>query len=135
MIAAPLPGEPIIFKIVNSAFIGTFLEQQLRDRDIRCLVITGLTTDHCVSATTRMAANLGFKVYCVSDGPATFDCLGPRGKRYTADEVHNVSLASLSGEFATIVNTERSRCNTRIVAGVAVTMYARKEYAPTVGRA
>ena len=47
--AQPLPGEPVIYKSVNSAFIGTDLEERLRAREIHTLVIVGITTDHCVS--------------------------------------------------------------------------------------
>ena len=42
------PGEPVIVKHVNSAFIGTDLEQRLRQTGIRSLVIVGATTNHCV---------------------------------------------------------------------------------------
>lgn len=101
----PLNGEPIIQKHVNSAFIGTDLEDQLRRRRIDTVVITGLTTNHCVSTTTRMAGNLGFKTYVVSDATATFDRLGPDGRLFPAEQVHDVSLASLHGEFATVTTT------------------------------
>ncbi|WP_246035471.1 cysteine hydrolase family protein [Dictyobacter kobayashii] len=53
------PGETLITKQVNSAFIGTPLEELLRERQITTLVIGGLTTNHCVETTTRMAGNLG----------------------------------------------------------------------------
>ena len=56
----PKDGEPIIKKNVNSAFIGTDLKQQLDQSNIKKLVIAGLTTDHCVSTTTRMAGNYGY---------------------------------------------------------------------------
>jgi nicotinamidase-related amidase len=39
--------------------IGTDLLRVLREPGIRQLVVAGLTTDHCVSTSVRMAANLG----------------------------------------------------------------------------
>jgi nicotinamidase-related amidase len=102
---APRRGEPVIKKSVHSAFIGTGLEKRLRRRGIRTVVVTGLTTDHCVATTARMAGNLGFDTYVVSDATATFDREGVDGKRYSAEEVHAVNLASLNQEFAKIVTT------------------------------
>lgn len=101
--AAPLPGEPVVTKSVNSAFIGTGLEDDLRARGIGTLVVAGLVTNHCVSTTVRMAGNLGFATYVVSDATAAFDRVGPDGARYDAETVHGVSLASLHDEFATVV--------------------------------
>lgn len=101
----PLDGEPIVQKHVNSAFIGTDLEDQLRRSGIDTVVITGLTTNHCVSTTTRMAGNLGFNTYVVGDAAATFDRLGPDGRLFPAEQVHDVSLASLHEEFATVTTT------------------------------
>ncbi|HVA96267.1 MAG TPA: cysteine hydrolase family protein [Candidatus Acidoferrales bacterium] len=104
-IVAPLPGEPLITKTVNSALIGTNLEKQLRKQKIDTVVIVGLTTDHCVSTTSRMAGNLGFTVYVVSDATATFDRKGYNGKQYSAKMMHEAALVSLQNEFATIIDT------------------------------
>lgn len=101
----PLPGETLITKQVNSAFIGTSLETLLRQRHITTLVVTGLTTNHCVETTVRMAGNLGFLTYLVSDATATFDRMGPDGRIHRAEDIHTISLTSIHGEFAQVVTT------------------------------
>lgn len=100
--AEPQDGEPVFRKTVNSAFVGTTLERFLREAGIDSLAIVGLTTDHCVSSTTRNAANLGFSVVVIEDATATFGRTGPDGVRYSAEQMHGVELASLHGEFARV---------------------------------
>jgi len=102
----PIGSEPIIQKKVNSAFIGTDLKERLDRLKSTQLVIAGLTTDHCVSTTTRMAGNFGFDTFLVSDATATFNKKGVDGENYPAELIHATSLASLKDEFATIVNIE-----------------------------
>ena len=99
----PMGSEPIIKKNVNSAFIGTNLKDRLDRLKINKLVIAGLTTDHCVSTTTRMAGNFGFDTFLVSDATATFNKKGTCGENYSAELIHATALASLNNEFATIV--------------------------------
>jgi nicotinamidase-related amidase len=105
-IVKPLEDEPLIQKNVNNAFVGTELEKRLRQSDYSTLVITGLTTDHCVSTTARMAGDLGFNTFVVSDATATFDRVGPDGKLSDAEAIHTIALVSLHEEFATITDTE-----------------------------
>ena len=102
---APVAGEAVIEKSVNSAFIGTSLEIDLRRAGCRGLIIVGLTTNHCVSTTARTAGNLGFVTSVVFDATATFDRVGPDGIEYRAELIHAMALSDLHGEFATIVDT------------------------------
>lgn len=101
----PISGEIVIKKSVNSAFIGTNLKEQLDQNNISTLVIVGLTTDHCVSTTTRMAGNFGYETFVISDATATFNKKGLEGQNYPAELIHETALASLNGEFATVVTT------------------------------
>lgn len=100
----PLANEPLLVKHVNSAFIGTDLQERLEKQKITALVIVGLTTNHCVSTTTRMAGNFGFEVYLISDATATFDRKGLNGEVFDAELIHQTALASLNEEFATVLD-------------------------------
>jgi len=102
----PSENEQVFQKRVNSAFIGTGLEDALRQLGITTLVMVGLTTPHCISTSARMAGNLGFNAYLVEDAIAAFEITGPDGKRYSPEEVHAISLATLHGEFATVVDSK-----------------------------
>lgn len=103
----PRADEPLIIKGVNSAFIGTDLQERLESQNITTLVIAGLTTNHCVSTTTRMAGNFGFEVYVISDASATFDRKGLNGEIFPAELVHQTALASLNEEFAQVIDSSK----------------------------
>lgn len=103
--AAERDGEPVLWKSVNSAFIGTGLEAMLRERGIRSVVISGATSNHCVETTTRMAGNLGFDARFVADATWTFDRRGPDGRLHRAEDIQAMTEANLSDEFAEIVST------------------------------
>lgn len=102
----PAAGEPIFQKQVNSAFIGTGLEEYLSDNNYDILVVMGLTTNQCVSTTVRMAGNMGYETYVISDATAAFDLVDHTGRQFEAADVHAISLASLHEEFATVLNTK-----------------------------
>ncbi|QBA63616.1 cysteine hydrolase family protein [Muriicola soli] len=104
-ITAPQEGEPIVEKNSNSAFINTPLHQKLQDLNISHLVLVGLTTSHCVSSTARMAGNFGYHTFVISDATATFDIVSPKGLRYEASLVHEITLANLHNEFAAVLDT------------------------------
>ncbi|CAM3902826.1 MULTISPECIES: cysteine hydrolase family protein [Flavobacterium] len=103
----PLENEPIITKNVNSAFIGTDLKEQLDQLNCTSLVIVGITTNHCVSTSTRMAGNFGYETYLISDATATFDRVGINGEKYDSELIHLTTLANLNEEFATVWDFEK----------------------------
>ncbi|MFC5044300.1 cysteine hydrolase family protein [Aquimarina hainanensis] len=105
-IVTPLPTEVVIKKSVNSAFIGTDLKERLNSLHADTVIIVGLTTDHCVSTTTRMAANFGYNTFLIHDATATFNKKDHNGQLYSAQEIHDTAIASLHEEFATILNTD-----------------------------
>ncbi|KYG29466.1 cysteine hydrolase family protein [Alkalihalobacillus trypoxylicola] len=105
-IVEPKKGDVVITKKVNSSFIGTELESFLHQNKIHSLVVTGLTTPHCVSTTVRMSSNLGFKTYLIEDATAAFGMTDHQNVYYDAETIHGLSIATLHQEFATILSTQ-----------------------------
>ena len=103
----PLDNEVVITKKVNSAFIGTKLDNILYNMNIKTLVFVGMTTNHCISSTVRMSGNLGFETYLISDSTACYDTMGMDGKMIDCNIIYESSLANLSEEFATIINSNK----------------------------
>ena len=103
--AMPLDGEAVVAKHVNCAFIGTDLEARLRSAGTQSLVICGVITDNSVEATVRVAGNLGFDVWLAEDACWTFARRDRRGRVWPAEDVHNLSLAILEGEYCRIATT------------------------------
>lgn len=111
--AAPRDGELVIEKRVHSAFIGTKLEEVLRNHfggNPGRLWITGLALDQSVTSTVRMAENLGVcdgadgrkgVVSLIEDATAAWE----KDDGVKADIVHKVHVTSLR-DFATIDKAE-----------------------------
>ena len=104
--AKPCGKEPTFVKHVNSGFIGTSLENSLRAMNVHDVVLMGFTTDHCVSTTTRMAANFGFNVHLSVDALCCFDRMDFEENTLQAELIHKTALASLHNEFATVCSQE-----------------------------
>lgn len=72
----PAPDEPVVVKHRYSAFIGTGLDQLLKERGIRSLLLTGVATDVCVESTGRDGYFLDYYVTLVGD------CCGAAREEY-----------------------------------------------------
>ena len=102
----PINDEMVLTKKVNSAFIGTGLNEILKKSKIETIVIVGMTTNHCISTTVRMSGNLGYKTYLISDSTACFNTIGLDGKEIDCNVIYNSAMASLKNEFAEIINSK-----------------------------
>lgn len=101
----PLRHEHVVEKNVPDAFINTALERWLRVREVNRIVLVGVSTNNSVEASARTAGNLGFDTVVVLDATFAFAMTDYAGRLRSADEVHAMSLANLSGEYATIMDT------------------------------
>ncbi len=85
----PLPGEPVFDKPGKGAFYATELEAYLRANDVQYLIVTGVTTHCCVSATVKEANDRGYDCLVLSDATAAY-----------TDEEHESALRILYGNGA-----------------------------------
>ena len=102
----PQAHEHVVEKNVPDAFTHSGLERWLHARGHRALVIAGVSTNNSVEATARSAGNLGFQTHVVADACFAFGKTDLRGVDHPAEEVHQMALANLQGEYATIIDTE-----------------------------
>lgn len=98
-------GDIVVEKDVNSGFVGTSLEVQLRRAGVSRLVLVGFFTNMCIESTARMSGNLGFDTYVVHDCCATSNRVGIDGTDYEPEQVHNMAIANMHGEFCTAITT------------------------------
>ncbi len=91
---SPEDGDLVIEKHRHSAFAGTELDQVLRDRGIRTLVMAGVQTHVCVESTLRDASARGY--YVVVPG----DCVGSFDR-----DLHNKTLRCVEMHFGEVVES------------------------------
>lgn len=103
---APRDDEHVVEKHVPDAFTHSGLERWLHARGQRELVICGVSTNNSVEATARSAGNLGFTTHVVADACLAFELTDLRGVRHAAEEVHQMALANLQGEYAQVIGSE-----------------------------
>jgi nicotinamidase-related amidase len=63
----PMESEPVVVKHRVSAFIDTDLSAILRGYQAKHLILAGVTTSGCVLSTTRIAADLDFRLTILRD--------------------------------------------------------------------
>src|SRR5262245_29547299 len=68
----PADGEPVLDKPGKGAFFATDLDLVLHDRGISSLVVTGVTTEVCVSTTVREANDRGYECLVLEDCVASY---------------------------------------------------------------
>lgn len=103
--ALPRGEEAVVGKQTNSAFIGTELEAMLESAGATTLVVAGVLTHNSLEATVRHAGNLGFRVAVPEDACWAVDVVDRTGRRWTAEDVHQLSLAVLDGAYAEVTTT------------------------------
>jgi nicotinamidase-related amidase len=64
---APEPGEAVIPKTRYSGFFRTNLEEQLRQRGVTGLILTGVVTNICILYTAADAVSRGYRVQVPGD--------------------------------------------------------------------
>jgi ureidoacrylate peracid hydrolase len=89
----PAPGEMVVWKHRFDAFIETDLDLVLRSRQVRALVVAGVTTEVCVESTVRHAFFRDYACLVPRDAVAAYD-----------EEMHDRSLRLMDRFFARVVD-------------------------------
>jgi nicotinamidase-related amidase len=101
-LVSPRPGERVITKHYPNSFLKTSLLEELRTVDPDEVVICGAMSNMCIDATTRAAADFGFRCVVVHDACAASD-LRFGGRTVGALDVHTAFMAALGAAYARVV--------------------------------
>ena len=100
---ATQPADIQIEKNFCDSFIDTDLDEQLRSRGIRRLIIAGLQTDYCIDTSCRSAASHGYAVILASDAHTTLDHETLSASQFVAHHNHILRhLESGTGSIKTV---------------------------------
>ncbi|MES2219753.1 MAG: hydrolase [Acidobacteriota bacterium] len=88
-------GDLLITKRQWGAFYGTGLEQQLRRRGVRTIVIGGVATNFGVESTARVAYDRGFELVFVEDAMSSM-----------SEEMHRFAVQSIFPRMGRVRSTE-----------------------------
>ena len=91
------PEDTIIKKDRYSAFYKTDLEQKIRKKYIRDMIIGGVMTNLCCETTARDAFVRDFRVFFLVDGTSTANA-----------ELHLATLKNLSYGFGTLMTCDQA---------------------------
>ena len=105
-LTAPQDDETVVAKRVTSAFIGTDLAERLEAMGRPRLVICGVLLANSVEATVRVGANLGFRIALPGDACWSCDKRDLTGRLWAAEDVHQLTLALLNGDYACVTTVE-----------------------------
>lgn len=98
-----LPAMDTVFKkSVHNALTESGLLEYLHAQGITDLTISGIRSEQCCETTTRVASDLGFNVYYVTEATLTFAMTHADGTVYSADEIKKRTELVLAGRFARI---------------------------------
>lgn len=92
---APVPGEWVVRKHRYSAFTGTDLDLLLRARQIRSLIVTGVSTNVCVETTARAGFELDYYICVPPDGAGSWD-----------QRLHEATLANIDHRFGVTLSVD-----------------------------
>jgi ureidoacrylate peracid hydrolase len=93
-VIAPRPNEPVVIKHRYSAFAKSELNDLLKRRGIRSLLLAGVATDTCVESTGRAAYFIDYYVTLVADC-----CAG------AVERDHRVALERFERDYGAVVNS------------------------------
>lgn len=98
----PAPGEIVITKYTYGAFTGTNLDNVLRRRDIKTLVVTGTGPNICSGDTMHLGFAHGYHIVAVEDCLASFTVKGPEWTR----TVKEVAMYIVERHYGKVVSSD-----------------------------